>query len=93
LRVCLQSEFFGCHRHVSVFCHSCRDRAICRSAAPDVKVTEPGQLPGLTIENGMAQKLRKGDVIVIPHGVPHQFTEVTNPFLHFVVKPISMNAV
>jgi hypothetical protein len=25
-------------------------------------------------------------VIVVPTGVPHQFLEVTNPFLYYVVK-------
>ena len=31
-------------------------------------------------------KLGAGDVLVIPHGVPHQFVDVTNPFLYLVVK-------
>ena len=31
-------------------------------------------------------KIAKGDVIIVPRGVPHQFLEVTNPFLYYVVK-------
>jgi len=27
-----------------------------------------------------------GDVLVIPSGVPHQFVDVTGPFLYFVTK-------
>ena len=30
--------------------------------------------------------LDEGDVLVIPNGVPHQFVEVTEPFLYFVAK-------
>jgi len=30
--------------------------------------------------------LNEGDVLVIPNGVPHQFVEVTGPFLYFVTK-------
>ena len=32
--------------------------------------------------------LSKGDVIIVPAGQPHQFAEVSNPFLHLTVKPI-----
>jgi quercetin dioxygenase-like cupin family protein len=31
----------------------------------------------------------KGDVVVVPAGVPHWFKEVRGPFLYFVCKPIS----
>ena len=27
-----------------------------------------------------------GDVLAVPAGVPHQFTQVSDPFLYFVVK-------
>ena len=39
-----------------------------------------------SIRNGQSRKIAQGDVIIVPHGVPHQFLEVTNPFLYFVVK-------
>jgi len=35
---------------------------------------------------GRTRQIAKGDVIIVPHGVPHQFLEVTNPFLYYVVK-------
>ena len=34
---------------------------------------------------------RKGDVMVIPAGVPHWFQDVQGPLTYFVVKPISKN--
>ena len=40
--------------------------------------------PQLT--GGEEHHLKKGDVIVIPNGVPHKFTEVSGTFLYFVVK-------
>jgi quercetin dioxygenase-like cupin family protein len=54
------------------------------NGAPDNgKVDE---LRGPSIKGGEPHKLEKGDVIVIPHGIPHWFTEVTPPFNYFVVK-------
>lgn len=35
---------------------------------------------------GVPHHLVKGDVIVIPAGVPHQFTAVSGTFLYYVVK-------
>jgi len=43
-------------------------------------------LDGSSIRNGQVRQIAKGDVIVVPNGVPHQFLEVTNPFLYYVVK-------
>jgi len=41
---------------------------------------------GERIDGGDARLLSKGDVIIIPAGVPHWFKEVTSPFLYYVVK-------
>ncbi|MEO7276263.1 MAG: cupin domain-containing protein [Vicinamibacterales bacterium] len=41
---------------------------------------------GTSVRGGKVQQLVKGDVFVIPNGVPHQFTEVQAPFLYYVVK-------
>ena len=41
---------------------------------------------GTAIEGGTTQRLAKGDVVIVPNGVPHQFTEVQGPFLYYVVK-------
>lgn len=56
----------------------------------DAKVTEPGQLRGTSITGGVTHHLKKGDVIVVPAGLPHQFTEVSSPFLYLTVKPIKV---
>src|SRR5712691_2220248 len=55
------------------------------------KVTEPGQIRGSMIQGGEARRIGKGDVMVIPAGIPHWFKEVAGPLTYFVVKPISMN--
>ena len=52
----------------------------------DAKTTGQDELRGVTIDAGQTRSLTKGDVVVIPAGVPHQFVKVTNPFLYFVVK-------
>ena len=44
------------------------------------------EIRGSSIRGGSAQRLAKGDVFIVPHGVPHQFTEVAAPFLYYVVK-------
>ena len=49
-------------------------------------VVTGGEIVGDAIEGGTAQELGEGDVIAIPQGVPHQFTEASDPFLYFVVK-------
>jgi quercetin dioxygenase-like cupin family protein len=55
----------------------------------DGKVTAPGQQRGADIKGGTAQKLVKGDVMVIPAGVPHWFKEVPKTVDYFVVKVIA----
>jgi glc operon protein GlcG len=54
--------------------------------AVDGKTIAPDEIRGSSIKGGETRKIAKGDVIIVPHGVPHQFLEVTNPFLYFVVK-------
>ena len=54
--------------------------------AIDAKTTAPDELRGVSIRNGQTRQIAKGDVIIVPHGVPHQFLEVTDPFLYYVVK-------
>jgi glc operon protein GlcG len=50
------------------------------------KTIAPDEIRGSSINGGETRKIAKGDVIIVPHGVPHQFLEVTNPFLYYVVK-------
>jgi glc operon protein GlcG len=54
--------------------------------AIDPKTTAPDELRGTAITGGETRRLKKGDVIIVPAGVPHWFKEVTNPFLYYVVK-------
>ena len=55
-------------------------------AAVNAKPTAAGELRGDRIDGGEPHQLMKGDVIIVPAGVPHQFREVSNPFLYYVVK-------
>jgi mannose-6-phosphate isomerase-like protein (cupin superfamily) len=51
------------------------------------KTTAPNEVRGTSISGGETHKLSKGDVVVIPRGVPHWFKEVSQgPVLYFVVK-------
>lgn len=52
-------------------------------------VTGPGQHRGADITGGQAQRLTKGDVLVIPAGVPHWFKEVPSSIDYYVVKVIA----
>lgn len=54
--------------------------------AVDPRTIAPNEIRGSTIEGGESRKLVKGDVIVVPHGVPHWFKEVSSPFNYYVVK-------
>src|SRR5215471_13343394 len=41
--------------------------------AVDAKNTAPDELRGTGIKDGQTRKIATGDVIIVPHGVPHQF--------------------
>jgi glc operon protein GlcG len=53
---------------------------------PEARPTEPNELRGPTIVGGESRRVRKGDVIVVPAGVPHMFTDVAEPLNYYVVK-------
>ena len=55
--------------------------------AIDAKEVAPNEIRGTKIEGGEEHHITKGDVIVIPNGVPHQFTAVTGELHYFVCKP------
>jgi glc operon protein GlcG len=55
--------------------------------AVDAKEIAPNEIRGTKIEGGQEQQISKGEVIVIPNGVPHQFTAVTGELRYFVCKP------
>lgn len=46
----------------------------------------PGELRAASIDGGTEHRLAEGDVLVVPAGVPHQFVDVSDPFLYFVAK-------
>jgi glc operon protein GlcG len=52
----------------------------------DSRTSAPGETRAKTIAGGDERRLNKGDVLVIPNGVPHWFKEVSGPFLYYVVK-------
>lgn len=53
---------------------------------PDAKASEPDELRGSTIVGGESRRIAKGDVIVVPAGVPHMFTDVHGSLNYYVVK-------
>jgi len=55
-------------------------------SVPDVKAIEPNELRGAAIVGGDSRRIVEGDVIVVPAGVPHMFTEVQGPLDYYVVK-------
>jgi mannose-6-phosphate isomerase-like protein (cupin superfamily) len=54
--------------------------------AVDAKTTAADEFRGARIDGGESHQLAKGDVIIVPAGVPHWFKEVSTPFLYYVVK-------
>jgi len=50
------------------------------------KVTRPGQWLGSDITGGQTNHIAKGDVFVVPAGIPHWFKEVPKSVSYFVVK-------
>jgi mannose-6-phosphate isomerase-like protein (cupin superfamily) len=52
----------------------------------DEREVAPGEIRARAVVNGDSHTLGPGDVMAIPAGVPHQFIEVSDPFLYFVVK-------
>ena len=52
----------------------------------DAREVAAGELRAKAVEGGTEHELAEGDVLAIPSGVPHQFVDVSDPFLYFVVK-------
>jgi len=55
-------------------------------AVPDAHAVAPEEQRGASIVGGDRRHLGKGDVVVIPKGVPHQFSEVPVALSYYVVK-------
>ncbi len=54
--------------------------------AVESKTTAPGETRAKSIAGGNERQLAKGDVIVIPKGIPHWFKQVNGLLLYYVVK-------
>lgn len=50
------------------------------------KQIAPDEIRAPNMEGGTVRHISKGDVLVIPAGVPHWFKEVPAPVLYYVVK-------
>lgn len=50
------------------------------------KLTKPGQWLGTDIQGGTVHHLSKGDVIVIPAGIPHWYKVVPHSVTYYIVK-------
>jgi glc operon protein GlcG len=76
------------HEHAVDVMHVVSGRAtvITGGSMVDAREVAPGELRASTVDGGESHQLREGDVLAIPNGVPHQFAEVSDPFLYFVVK-------
>ncbi len=54
--------------------------------AIETKETESNEIRGSRIDGGETHQLVKGDVIIVPKGVPHWFKEVGGTFLYYTIK-------
>jgi uncharacterized protein GlcG (DUF336 family)/uncharacterized RmlC-like cupin family protein len=63
-----------------------REVDVLRVVDGSATIVTGGQIRGDRIEGGEKRRLSEGDVLAIPSGVPHQFVDVSDPFLYFVVK-------
>lgn len=52
----------------------------------DLKPIAPGELRGQEITGGETRIITKGDVLIVPAGIPHWFKEVPAPMTYYVVK-------
>jgi len=52
----------------------------------DGKSTAPEEVRGPSVDGGVRQALKPGDVVVVPNATPHQFVDVKGPLDYFVVK-------
>ena len=56
------------------------------------KTIAADEIRGKEIKGGESRRISKGDVIVVPNGVPHWFKQVDGPLLYYVVKVTSENS-
>ena len=54
--------------------------------AIETKEVAANEFRGSRIDGGDTRHLSKGDVIIVPNGVPHWFSEVSGTFLYYTIK-------
>src|SRR5882724_6332290 len=54
--------------------------------ATEPREISPNEIRGSGIDGGETRQLSKGDVIIVPNGVPHWFKEVGGTFLYYTIK-------
>jgi uncharacterized protein GlcG (DUF336 family)/mannose-6-phosphate isomerase-like protein (cupin superfamily) len=76
------------HEHFVDVMHVVEGRATVVTGGTLVEPREvaAGELRAAAVDGGTTHELGEGDVLAIPSGVPHQFVDVSDPFLYFVVK-------
>lgn len=52
----------------------------------DGKSSATGEIRGTGVEGGERRNLKAGDVVTIPNGMPHQFTNINGPCRYYLVK-------
>lgn len=52
----------------------------------EARSISPGEIRGRGIEGGESRHLRKGDVVIVPKGIPHWFEKVGGIINYYVVK-------
>ena len=50
------------------------------------KTTAPGEIRGAGIQGGTRRRISKGDILTIPFGTPHWFSEVHGTVTYLIVK-------
>jgi len=50
------------------------------------KTTAADETRAARLDGGTTRALAKGDIVIIPSGVPHWFRDVQAPFLYYTVK-------
>ena len=52
----------------------------------DPETVEPGEIRAASVDGAVTRSLAPGDVVIVPHGVPHWFKDVAGPLKYYVVK-------
>jgi mannose-6-phosphate isomerase-like protein (cupin superfamily) len=52
----------------------------------EAQSTAQGETRGTSLRDGTSTPLAKGDVVIIPNGLPHWLTDVQGTLLYYVVK-------